>query len=452
MLTQGQRYKLLQQFTDADRMMQPKDVLSISDQDLQQGDWVIKSIARDLQAIQQGRAPPHQAPTPQAQPVATPTAPTAPQQAPLSAANLEAHQTAASKQNNRAGPKSGQAPPAPTSGQAPFPLGGPTPHGQPNYANPKKPDFELRFPPNKKPKLNAQGKATAQSPTVSKVPSPDLKRQQQPQMAPENKAPPKPVFKCTDPFCDATDGFLTEAARDAHEQAEHVLPLQDPLKYAEDNISQYLVLNEGDLTSSAPAAPPMVATQSKTGQTPSSFVATPMSRGASMNRSQSRQDSKALAKADTPAKAGEIVAPMAPDVFSNCIDPQSLFAGISGIDGGLAGVFADTTTYRALTPNDTPESSKDSGSSEPNSDITENANIDIDMNWQPLDDSLLMDLGNINMESLDSLGSDADLEASLLTDALNNGPSIDVAWEELNVDYTKPFTFDGSLYSMDTTT
>jgi hypothetical protein len=82
---------------------------------------------------------------------------------------------------------------------------------------------------------------------------------------------------------------------------------------------------------------------------------------------------------------------------------MDLSAGISRSLESITGTLVpDYGTYRSLTPNDTPESSKDSGASEPTSDIAENAALDIGLSFQPLDNDLLYDLNNINMENFES--------------------------------------------------
>jgi hypothetical protein len=296
-----------------------------------------------------------------------------------------------------------------------FQIGGNAPDGQPIYLMETLKDFQLHIPPSKKPKLEAEVKqptTAAQSPTTNTVELSGPRKE-----LPETQAPQR-------------GGFMYPG-----------------IEFGRDSLTDVWVPNVTQ--SSAIRVPPsmvrptrqsMSTPGSKSGQSPAILAATLM------------QVSKAPAKTDTSPKTSETPAPMVQDFNNSCIDPQSWFSGISGIDGGLVGVFADPT-YRTLAPDDAPEFSQDSGSSEPNSEIIENANIDIDVNWQPFDDNLLMDLGNINMESFDSLGSDADLDAALLTGALSSSQTIrDIAWEEANIDHTKPFTFDGSLYSMDKTT
>jgi hypothetical protein len=69
--------------------------------------------------------------------------------------------------------------------------------------------------------------------------------------------------------------------------------------------------------------------------------------------------------------------------------------------------------YRSLTPNDTPESSKDSRASEPNTDISEEVHLDLDLNWQTQDCDLFFDaVVLVNPEALDG----EDLKGFVLDD------------------------------------
>lgn len=101
--------------------------------------------------------------------------------------------------------------------------------------------------------------------------------------------------------------------------------------------------------------------------------------------------------------------------------------------------------YRAITPNDTPESSKDSASSEPNSDISEGVslNLQVDMMgfgvWQPF--------GGGPIADIDSAEVDLN-EADLAGTGESTFPVL--SWDDVNIDFSKDFTLDTSLYSLDT--
>ena len=128
------------------------------------------------------------------------------------------------------------------------------------------------------------------------------------------------------------------------------------------------------------------------------------------------------------------------------IDPQSLFSNMGSFNPACGGVVYDASVLQAMTPNDTPESSKDSGASEPNSDISEGVNLDIDMEWQALGgDDMLLDMSQITMETLDGMGlGDLDIDASMRSDMTADIPN----WDEVHPDFSKPFQLDTSLYSM----
>jgi hypothetical protein len=101
-------------------------------------------------------------------------------------------------------------------------------------------------------------------------------------------------------------------------------------------------------------------------------------------------------------------------------------------------VVPDFGTYRSLTPNDTPESSKDSGVSEATSDIAETAALDIDLQVQPLDGDLLFDMTNFNMENFESPDMDMFTNESMM-----------FPLEDMQHDFSKPFRVNQELYSMD---
>jgi len=108
----------------------------------------------------------------------------------------------------------------------------------------------------------------------------------------------------------------------------------------------------------------------------------------------------------------------AEDPWANSIiDPQDLLAslGSSLAFGGSQppSFLADVGMYRSLTPNDTPESSKDSRASEPNTDISEEVHLDLDLNWQTQDCDLFFDaVVLVNPEALDG----EDLKGFVLDD------------------------------------
>ncbi|OLN81531.1 hypothetical protein CCHL11_10403 [Colletotrichum chlorophyti] len=453
------RLRMIRQFTDGEAMQNPKPVFSVRPAEIDDVRRLLESMARDCASL--GRKP--GGVPPQGQPAAPNQAGAASAQggqpAPLSAANLEKQTQALSKMHNRSNSKSGP-PAAPTTSQPPFSFGATSPHGQPAYiGKPKVNRDNLQLPARKKAKTGEQAtppqpSQATPSPQISKSGSPELKRQ----AMPEPKAPPKPMFLCPESDCEmATTGFASEQARQAHIQEEHVQPLEDPMKFMQENLALSLGLDVNGQVKIEPTAQSMVQNPSKQGQTPASNAGTtPMSRDASMQRTGSKMGGKAqdikIKSEGTPKpdnKTLEMVAPAAPmEAWATTIDPQSLFNNLGKFDLGANGVISDMGVYRSLTPNDTPESSKDSGSSEPNSDISEGVNLEIDLNWQPVDVDLLFEMNNVNMSGLESIqDGGAEFEGLMLEEAMAADQFLN--WDEVTNDFNKPFQFDSNLYSLD---
>lgn len=140
--------------------------------------------------------------------------------------------------------------------------------------------------------------------------------------------------------------------------------------------------------------------------------------------------------------AAEVTTPASADPWAmSTMDTHALLSNL-GFENGLPTVMNEFRLYRSLTPNDTPESSKDSGASEPNSDISEGAALEIDMNWQSIDTDLLLNLDNTSL-----CASGSTLDPSLLLDPLA-GPAPD--WDNMTFDFDKPFQFDTSRYRFNT--
>lgn len=490
---------MLQQYRDTD-LTQPKDVLSIGLKDIDQGKALLQSMVEDLsknfpemmkgkpqQSARTQAAPTSKAPAQISQPVPAP-----PVQ--LSAANLQQQQQQLNQQqqmnkmHQRSNSRSSHAPAAPTSAVPPyqFGAGSPTPAGVPAYAT-KQPQVtreSLHIPAKKRQKQESKpgvGQATPgsnASPNLTKAVSPEVKRQAEP------KQPPKPSFTCSEPDCERYNiGFESAEALQAHNQQEHTIG--DPLQYALQNLGSGLNLDAQGRAKIPPVshdatvghtAAKMSVSGSKQGQTPNMktettpAAATPMNRQVSMNR----QSSSAGTKQGAPSKAtpSKDVAKTTAnqkdaskqqaaqpsketaveDPWANAtIDPHDLFQAFQPFETGAGGAISDMTVYRSITPNDTPESSKD-GVSEPNSDISDGVGLDISLDilddkWMPFGPSGLdtfFDNNNYNI-------------------ALDNGNVGDVIMfdeEQAAVDYgswddmvdqsafDKPFVFDTSLYSM----
>lgn len=440
-----------------------KENLTMTRQELIQAKHLLDSIMKDLASIQKGTRPPqpggpatNQQP-PQPQQPQQAQQPQRPEQqgsnqapTPLNEANLAKQTQALNKAHQRSNSKSGQPPAAPTSAQPPFPLGATSPDGKPFWvaATPLTQE-KLQLPNARKKIKTANGQAS--SPAVSsqnaspqtKVTSPDLKKK-------EPKAAPKPAFMCAEPGCEMADtGFPTEEARKQHHQEVHVLPYEDPQQFIQQSFAAAFGLDEHG--------------QTKPQSQPAPEGATPMSREASAKQQGGASgapvvqgaragDNKAAA-GPKPADKNEQAAPgfsqpqMTVDPLANTtIDPQSLMAPMMHLfDPAAGGVISDMTLYQSTTPpEDTPESSasKDSGVSEPNSDIPETANLEIDMNWQNFDDSTLVN-------GMAAFGMDMELNSF---EGMASFPNDDMLiTEDMLVDMDKPFTgLDSSLYELNT--
>ena len=134
------------------------------------------------------------------------------------------------------------------------------------------------------------------------------------------------------------------------------------------------------------------------------------------------------------------------DPWANTIDPHDLFSAFQPFASGGGGAISNMDAYRAITPNDTPESSKDSGVSEPNSDISDGVNLDINIdifndNWQPFGPNsadALFDINNFSMSKDDD---------TMMFD--DQQPNQSFQWEDFDTStFDKPFSFDTSMYSM----
>lgn len=249
-------------------------------------------------------------------------------------------------------------------------------------------------------------------------------------------------------------GFYSEEALQNHIQEDHVRPYEDPGKFLEESLAEVLGMGADGKVKMEMSAPPMASVPSAQGQTMTPMTrtdsgATPMSREASMKR-----------QASGPGANQDVSIKQAPqDAWSGggvTVDPQSLFANLGGAELAKVGVVpTDITTYRSVTPNDTPESIKDSGSSEPNSDISEHAGLDIDLTfWQPFPDSdLTLDMSQFNVSQVAKDGgvSEDVLMESLLMDSSDGAGMQDMTnWADLDMDFNVPLTLDTSLYSLNT--
>lgn len=469
-------------------MTQLRDEFSISPKEIEQARLMLSGMVKDLSdrfpKMKKPEAAQSQS-TAAAQPAAT-TQPPVSTSVPLTAASLQQQQQQLNKMHQRSNSRSSHTPAAPTSSQPPFQFGASSPHGAPAYIGKTAITQEnLHIPARKKQKPNNSTPVPGQntpgstsSPQVAKAVSPEIKRQKA-----DSKPQVKPTLTCSEPECDRHNvGFDSEEALKLHRQEEHIRPLENPLQYVQENLASTIGLDSQGRPKKpvapttqeaivAPAGAKMAASSSKQGQTPnakgeSTPTATPMNRQVSMNRQASAAGAKSSpqpkAKAD-PAKEtlakvqamqkGNKQQPSQPtqepaDLWANTtIDPHDLFQTFQGFESGAGGAISDMNVYRSITPNDTPESSKD-GVSEPNSDISDSVGLDIsleilfDENWIPFGPSetdvmLNMDCFNVNTEE----------DLPMLD---NTQPVLDFSWDDM-VDqsaFDKPFAFDSSFYSM----
>jgi hypothetical protein len=491
MLTPSQKNQIAKQFHDP-QMSCMKDTLSVSLKDMEHARMTLNTMVNDLSQrhpnmkkslvnnTQSGPTPPQAPSNTQGQgSTATATPPTVP----LNAANLQEQQQQLNKMHQRSGSRS-HVPAAPTQTHAPYQFGSAKspPDGAPVYdrSYALKNDLtqeKLQLPVHKNKKQRPNSSTPGQntpanaSPQVSKTTiSPDMKRQ-----VTEPRSQARPILSCSEPECDKHNvGFESEDALRQHTEEEHIKPLSNPLQYAQQNLAASLGLDSQGRSLhqttkpeavQAPTAQPMAPGGSKQGQTPaiksgSTPASTPMNRQVSMNRQASAPGARPVTPAKvTPLKEGsgnvtkqKVPPPPEPvveDSWANVtIDPNELLQGFQPFESGAGGAISDMNVYRSITPNDTPESSKDSGVSEPNSDISEGVGLDIsldlfgDNNWEPFgpsDANMLFDM--------DNFGATKEVDSMLFDDSQ---PAFNFAWDDVADPSTfdKPFSFDTSYYSM----
>lgn len=394
---------------------------------------------------------------------------------PLNAANLQQQQQQLNKLHQRSNSRSSHTPAAPTSAQPPFHFGARSPDGAPSYIGKSAlTQDNLQLPPARKKQKQTAGPGqgtpgSTSSPQVIKAASPEVKRQ-----PPESKSNLKPSLCCSESECDRhAIGFDSEEELKRHTHEEHIRPLENPERYAKEILADVTGLDSQGHAKKAVASiqdsTKMVASGSKQGQTPNvktettPAASTPMNRQISMNRQGSttsarpNAQSKIGAAKDAPVKpqagqkdsgkqAPQEIAVM--DPWANAtIDPHDLLQSFQSFETGAGGAISDLNVYRSITPNDTPESSKD-GVSEPNSDISEGVGLDInvdifDDSWMPFgpgETDGLFGMNSFNVNSGDDLTMfDDDQQMVNLQ-----------SWEDM-VDtsaFDKPFSLDTSFYSM----
>ncbi|KAH7252415.1 hypothetical protein BKA59DRAFT_160333 [Fusarium tricinctum] len=433
------RWRILKQFSDGERMSVLKKKFSIRSLEIDQARAMLESMAKDLAAsMYAARA--KQQPTP----ITQPAQPAQPQQPTQVQGGQPAPVEAETRRNSHAqvttpkeGNKGSKAPPAPTTSQPPFQF--------------KPKEINLHLPPSrKKPKPNGQTpQGATPSPQISKKGSPDARRTS------ESQVPPKPVLLCKEPECEfSTTGYSTQQALQQHIHEEHTKPREDPLKFVQENLALALGLEpDGSARrDQGPEAASMSLSNSKQGQTPVTMAATPASIDGGMKRSASSmgkpQDSKAGIKAGTTPRLADakVTNTTVVDPWANAtIDTEMLVnnLGIEGRYGFYDNPYQDYNALSYLTPRDTPESAKDTGSSEPNSDIPEGASLDINLDWYNVDTDLLLNMTT----NLDENGGPGNEMTSMDPSLLFEQSSLqEPDWSDVKMDFSKPFQFDTSQY------
>jgi hypothetical protein len=131
-----------------------------------------------------------------------------------------------------------KAPPAPTASQPPFQLGGASPQGAPKYFEGAKPLTHLSLPEKKRQKMDPNSQtstpASKQSPRISssKGNSPEMKRGAPP-------AAQKPTFRCRNPECESMRGFDTQSELDSHAHSAHA-KIDDPTRFVLEAMAEYV--------------------------------------------------------------------------------------------------------------------------------------------------------------------------------------------------------------------
>jgi hypothetical protein len=435
------RWRILKQFADGEKMSILKNSFSIDSAEIADARAMLEGMAKDLAADMINRGltmgkPNGTPPVQNAQPVQPQPRPGA---APAENGRRNSQlQNSASKGGN----KGSQAPPAPTTTQPPFNFEAGA--GNPTYVGTPK-NLDLRLPPSRKKPKTAQtpSSAATPSPQAGKKASPDVRRSSETQIA------HRPVLTCKEPECEySTTGYSTEQALQQHVLEEHTKPREDPMKFVQENLALALGLEPDGSAKKAEAAS-MSVTNSKQGQTPVTTAATPVFTDGNMKRSASSmgkpQDNKAGVKAGaTPKQAdAKLADPMTTDPWANAnIDPEMLVSNL-GVERGLGvydNPFYDYNALSYLTPRDTPESAKDTGSSEPNSDIPDSTSLEVNFDWHNVDTDLLLNMGNTSGGNVnDMLAADAAL--------LFDQPSLqETDWDDVKMDFSKPFQFDTSQH------
>lgn len=384
-LMSEQRLRVINQFQDGEKMQVLKDNFTVSLQDVGRFAIIVQGLYRDLASKSGAKTADGQAgrqPNQPNQPTSTATQASQANEA-NSLKQTQAGNQVQNKLPQRPNSRGVQPPAAPTSTQPPFQFGAASPDGKPVYAATPQLTQEHLTLPRKKIKTGVQTSSPAggsqnASPQTKAI-SPDLRKQQEPKATPT-----KPTFPCTVADCEmGAPTFASEALRKKHIDEFHVQPFQDPMQFLEQAITEaYENVNQAKSD-----AVPSVSQQATAVSAPAVQSKKPDDKATS----KSSDNSTSFAEAQQPTIAEDF------GMLNGTIDPQSLFAPAFSFDPVAGGVISNTSLYRSATPpEDTPESSKDSGASEPNSDIPEAGSLDIDIDFMPIEDGLFMDGMNLD--------------------------------------------------------
>ncbi|KAF5231675.1 hypothetical protein FAUST_9142 [Fusarium austroamericanum] len=229
------RWRILKQFADGEKMSILKNSFSIDSAEIAEARAMLEGMAKDLAANMIRATPQAQNAQLAQQPIPQQQQQPQPRQQPVP---VPENARRGSQQNSipKGGNKGSQAPPAPT---------------------------------------------TTQAPQAGKKTSPDVRRVSETQVA------YRPVLTCKEPECEfSTTGYSTEQALQQHILKEHIKPQEVPLKFIQENLALALGLEPDGSAKKAEAAS-MSITNSKQGQTPITTVATTMFTDGNMERSAS---------------------------------------------------------------------------------------------------------------------------------------------------------------------
>jgi len=430
-----------------------KDTFSITPTEIEAARRVLVTMIGDLSNMMPGKMKRSDASQPDSATTSTPPQAGPAPIIPLNAANLQQQQKQLMN-HQKAPSRSSNAPAAPTSTQPPFLFGAQSPHGTPAYGNGKQSvtQADLKIPPRKRPKTGNNVSAESgtpgsmASPTLNKTVSPELKRQNIADT--KQQAQARPMLCCSEPDCDRHKvGFENEEALKLHREEEHIKPLSNPLKYAQENLAAVLGLDSEGHPKTSPSGEKMVQSESRQGQTPNIKAGTPMSRQDSMIRQASSTGKPSTKPQTETGKAPAVSQPaVLADPWANTtIDPQELFATFQGFETSAGGGISDMNVYRSITPNESPESNSTAVTD--TSDISDGVNLDIsldlsfDESWMPFGGSDVNGLADLNNFDFGNEDMSFPLEDDL--------PMANyMSWDDTQQEFNKPFEFDTSMYLM----